>query len=100
MNTITIGDGVLASSENQPTVGLSGISPKSGGKRTTKTAKLIPEMAIEILEDAILKCQEAGIAIGVSDFYNSGKKSVVLVIEGCTIDDAKHLQLLIATSGK
>jgi hypothetical protein len=100
MDITTTGGEVLASSDNQPTADPSAISHKTGKPRTTRTGRLTPDMALEILEAAVLKCQEAGISIGTSPYFNAGTRCVVIVVESCTIDDAKHLQLLGATSGK
>lgn len=100
MDTISTGGEVLASSDNRPTADPSAISRPSDKKRTTRTGKLTPDMALEILESAVLKCQEAGISIGTSPYFNRGNQCVVIVVEGCVIDDAKHLQLQSATSGR
>ena len=100
MDTTTTGDVVLANSDEVHMVARSTDSPQSGKAHTTRTAKLTPEMALEILEAAILKCQEAGITSGISNAYKAGVVFAVVVLEGCEVN-AGHIGLVVsANSGR
>ncbi len=68
-------------------------SAKPGRQRTT----LGPDETLQILQQAVIECQRAGIEIGVKDFYNAGKQSVVIVLSGVMLAER---QLMLARRGE
>lgn len=54
-----------------------------------KTNSLTPEQNLEILQEAIRRCQVAGITIRVSPFYGGGRVSTVLIIDNVVLEDRK-----------
>jgi hypothetical protein len=58
----------------------------NGKKNTGKTGKQTAEQNLEILQEAIRRCQIAGIDIRVSPFYGGKYQSVVLVIDNVILD--------------
>lgn len=59
----------------------------------SKTNSLTPEQNLQILQEAIRRCQLAGIDIRVSPFYSGGRQSTVLIIDNVTLED-NNLKLI------
>lgn len=57
------------------------ISQTSGRRRTTKTVPLSPDQALEILQQAVRECQQAGIRVGVSQLHHAGNRNTIIVLE-------------------
>ena len=55
----------------------------------SKINSLTPEQNLEILQEAIRRCQIAGITIRVSPFYGGGRVSTVLIIDNVILEDRK-----------
>lgn len=53
----------------------------------SKTSNLTQEQHLQILQEAIRRCQEAKIDIRVSPFYAGGKRSIVLIIDNVVLED-------------
>jgi hypothetical protein len=50
-------------------------------RSTIKTSKLTPELALEILQQSILECQQAGIEVQViPQFFSSGSQYLGIVM--------------------
>ena len=54
-------------------------STQAGKRRTSRTEPLTPEQALEILQQAVRECQQAGIKTGVSTLYRAGCTNVVII---------------------
>lgn len=52
---------------------------QAGKRRTSKTEPLTPGQALEILQQAVRECQQAGIKTGVSTLYRAGCTYVVII---------------------
>ena len=87
----------MANTDNQSTVENSGSSAPSEKRRTSKTAKLTPEQALEILASALLQCANAGIPVRLGNLFDTGTVSAGIVLEGVKHEDRK---LLLANTGK
>jgi len=61
-------------------------SAASAKKNTGKTGKQTADQHLEILQEAIRRCQIAGIDIRISSFYANGSTSVVLIVDNVTLD--------------
>lgn len=73
------------------------VSAKNGRKPTSRTEKVNPEQALEILQAAVNMCQQCGIGIGASRFFDAGKSGVVLVLRGVELDNDR---LVLANGGE
>jgi len=76
------GEKAVEKTDNQPTAESSQPLTRRGKKPTSRTSALTPDLALEILQEAVIRCQQAGIQIGVSPFFDAGKRKVVIVLEG------------------
>lgn len=65
----------------------------------SKTNSLTLEQNIEILQEAIRRCQAAGIDIKVSPFYGGGRRSTVLIIDNVILDGNNLKIVEIASNG-
>jgi hypothetical protein len=65
----------------------------------SKTNSLTPEQNLQILQEAIRRCQLAGIDIRVSPFYGGGRKSTVLIIDNVILEDNSLKIIEIASNG-
>lgn len=72
-------------------------STASGKRRTTKTAPLTPEQALEILQQAVRECMQAGIKAGVSQLVHAGAQNTIIVLEGV---DFVNGNFVLASAGK
>ena len=54
---------------------------------TDKTSKLSPDQELEILQQAILRCQQAGIKAVASNFYDAGNVRTVIILDGVIVQD-------------
>lgn len=66
-------------------------SPVNGKPNTRRTAKLTRGQALEIIQQAVINCQQAGITASISPFYGNGGQSVVIVLANCQIVDGNIL---------
>lgn len=67
-------------------------SAESGKSNTSKTGNLTPEMALEILATAIIKCREAGIDARMAPFFgNNAGNSVAIILAGVDLVDGRLL---------
>jgi len=73
-------------------------SAQRGGPSTRKTGKstadLDPDLMLEILQDAINKCQTAGIQIQVGNLHDQGTTVLAIVLAGVVMRDDKRLELM------
>lgn len=46
----------------------------------TKTSKLTPVQAVEILQEAVIRCQHAGIRAGVKPYYDNGDQGIAIIL--------------------
>lgn len=53
----------------------------------SKTSNLTQEQHLQILQEAIRRCQTSGIDIRVSPFYSGGRQSTVLIIDNVTLEE-------------
>ncbi len=72
-------------------------STGSGRKRTTKTEPLTPDQALEILQQAVRECLQAGIKAGVSHLNHAGVQNTIIVLEGVDFVDGNFV---LANAGK
>lgn len=66
-------------------------SAKSAKRNTGKTGNLTPELALEILQEAVRRCELAGIQANVAPFYSSGQRSVVIVLADVELVDGNFV---------
>jgi hypothetical protein len=64
-------------------------SQPTGEKSTRKTRNITPEQALEILQQAVINCQHAGIIASIGPYYSYGQQSVVIVLANCQLIDGK-----------
>jgi hypothetical protein len=89
----------VANNDNHPTVESSGSSAKNAKRPTSRTSKPIPaQQALDILQEAVLKCEQSGIDAKITPFWQHGQKSVVIVLANVTLEDSQLL--LLADAGK
>lgn len=60
---------------------------RSAKNNMSKTSNLTQEQHLQILQEAIRRCQTSGIDIRVSPFYSGGRQSTVLIIDNVTMED-------------
>ena len=72
-------------------------SVKNDKPSTSRTGNLTPGLLLEILEEAVNRCQKAGIKVGVAPFHDKGARGVVIVLEDVDLGEDRHLH--IATNG-
>jgi hypothetical protein len=70
-------------------------SAQSEKTNTGKTKNLTPDQALEILQQAALNCQHAGIDVKITTLYKDGVKSVVIILGSVAINVGK---LVLANS--
>jgi D-Tyr-tRNAtyr deacylase len=73
--------------DNQPTAESLPSSTKRGRKPTSKTNALTPDLALEILQEAVNRCQQSGVSVGVERFFDAGTRGVVIILEGVDLVD-------------
>lgn len=73
--------------DNQPTGAGSASSQETGKPPTTKTRNLIPEQALEILQEAARYCHQSGIVVQIAPFYGHSQQSVVIVLTNVKLVD-------------
>ncbi len=62
---------------------------------TTRTSKLTPEQALEILAKAVEYCQEVGVDVrGPQPFSNNGQECLVIVLANVRLSEDRRLVLL------
>lgn len=62
------------------------------GVNTRTTGSLTPAMALEILQQALLNCQHAGVDVKAAPLYGqSAGKSVIIVLANVDLVDGKLL---------
>jgi hypothetical protein len=61
----------------------------ASSKTSTRSAgpSITPEEALEILQDAVRKCQQAGIGAGLSTYDLDDVRCVVIVLPGVDLAD-------------
>lgn len=62
------------------------VSPANEKRSIRKTAKLTPAQALEILQQAVINCQQSGIIASISPFDDTNTQSVVIVLANCQIN--------------
>ena len=97
----SIGDGEkeVETSANQDMVANSVNSQQSGKKRTTKTVKLTPAQALEILQQSLIECQKAGIEVKASSLYHHGLQSVAIIVANVVLDGG-NLRIIGGNDGQ
>lgn len=68
--------------------------------RTRKIRKLIPDQALQALEDVIIECQNNGIDLSTSPFFENGVQALVIVLKNVVIDEEQHLYLVASTGNE
>lgn len=63
---------------------------------TEKTSKLSPDKELEILQQAILRCQQAGIKAVASNIYDAGTVRTVIILDGVILQNGN---LILASKG-
>lgn len=71
--------------------------PKAGKPNITKTEKLTAALAVQILQEAVIRCQHAGIRAGVTEYHNNGDHGIQIVLLGVVLVDRN---LMLASAGK
>jgi hypothetical protein len=72
------------------------LSQSQGKKPTTKTGSLTPELALEILQEAVIRCQQSGIKAGVRLYYGDGERGIEVILIGV---DMAGKNLVLADAG-
>lgn len=72
-------------------------SAKNAKASTKKTSSLTPEQALEILQQAAINCQHAGVFVSIMPFSDAGKPSVVIVLANCVLANGN---ILLAKGGE
>ena len=70
----------------------------STGKGDQGRLKLNPEQALQILQQSLLECERAGIAVHVAPFYRDTGMSTIIVLANVELDAGK-LMPAIPTGG-
>jgi hypothetical protein len=97
----SIGDGekVVAKGDSQDMAENSETSQKSAKRSTPKTVKLTPEQALEILQQSLFECQQAGISVQVMpDFYSHGQRYLAILVASVALDSGS-LRLIGGKNG-
>ena len=70
------------------------MSEKQNTSKTKKpTAELDQQRMLEILGDAVNKCQQAGLQVQVGTLFDNGTKLVAIVLAGVVLTDEHRLVL-------
>ena len=62
----------------------------SGKPHTSKTASLTADQSLQILQQAVINCQQAGIEIKVATMH-PGDNALMLVFEGVVLADNRFI---------
>ena len=54
-----------------------------------KTSGLTPDQSLEILQQAMLNCQAAGVPVSLSPFFHGGKTDAIIVLANVSVIDGK-----------
>jgi hypothetical protein len=68
-------------------------SATSEKQNTRKTNALTQEQSLEILAQAVLNCQQAGINVGLSQMYHHGFTSTLIVLANIELHDGKLVKV-------
>lgn len=72
-------------------------STTTGKKPTTKTSSLTPELALEILQEAVIRCQQCGIKAGVREHHDAGSHGIEIIMLDVVLANGN---LVLASAGK
>ena len=72
-------------------------SATSGKRSTRATAKLTPDQALQILQEAATRCREAGLQVQIASMFDRGTQTAAIVITGAEWRDEN---LIVAINGK
>ena len=65
--------------------------------KPVRPGNLTPDQALKRLQEAAILCQQAGIEVNVSPFYNYGQRSVVIVMTNVELHSG---HLVMAKEGR
>lgn len=57
------------------------------GKRSTRRASVTPAQLLEILQQAVINCQQAGYEVSIAPLYKDGEQLVTIIFRNITIVD-------------
>lgn len=85
----------MAKTDNQHTEANSESSAPSARKSTSRIVNLTPEAHLEILQEALRKCQEAGIEIMILPWHDPDNdlESVLITIAGVSLKDRNFVMV-------
>lgn len=72
-------------------------STQQGRKPTSRTKSLTPDQALEILQEAVIRCQQSGIKAGVREYHSAGSHGVEIVLLDVVLANGG---LVLANAGK
>jgi hypothetical protein len=76
-------------------------STQTEKQRTTRTVKLTPEQALEILQQSLIECQKAGIDVRVvPDFYTSGQHFAGILLANVQVINGNLILSISEITGK
>jgi hypothetical protein len=56
-------------------------SAQNVNRHITKIESLMPEQALEILQQALRECQQARLKVSISSLYHAGNQNTIIVLE-------------------